>query len=241
MDFLEIGFSTSVSITNGLRPKAVLNNLTTLVQGTHSAFRKELRLEENQAYFNTMEGKRAEIFSKILENMKQPDRDYSYAMALMDIVRYAKAGTLDDALNEIQAMAGKKKQDAEDDLEIKKASLIGRLPTLDEAKTSLSAADVINKLAAMLAVETSKAGAVKTLQDIVQAIGKDEELVTAINNEPSLKDKFGELKTLAAGTDGQALFNKLVDFKRTASPITSFTKSNVKINAIIVDKGKEVK
>jgi hypothetical protein len=200
-NFLEIGLTTATSITNGLRAKSVLSDVTTLLQGTHRAIDKDLRLLENQVLFNVMETNRAQIYGEILLNMNKPDSQYSYPMALMDIMRYCTAGTLDEALGDLATTTGQAKKEAQAKVVNSKNILLGTIPTQETLDLSDSARVIMDRLGedAASANAGTRAKAQASLLNIVKAISDDQPLMKKINSVDALKSAFDSLTAEAGG------------------------------------------
>lgn len=213
MDFLQIGLTTSATISNGARAKSVLSSLSTLIQGSHSVLQKDFKLKENQIYFNTMEAKRAKIFKEILDNMKEPDSSYSFPMALLDIMKYSKAGTLDDAMSELAASTGKQKQDEETNVVDSKKVLIGSVATKDEETSAVGARDTLKTLLGQLDSKDTEvaAGAKSKLIAIAGQIAGDD----TVKKEAAANPEFATLLTDLANllkkepVDGKAVAEQL--------------------------------
>jgi hypothetical protein len=239
MNFLEIGFTTSAVITNGARPKSVLSSLSGLVKETHSTAQRDLKLKENQIYFNTMEAKRSKIFKVILDQMTETDAKYSYPMALMDIMKYVKAGTLDDAMSELVTTTGADRRDAE--ITVKFARTIpGKVATPEVRNTTVNANNIVNNLATKVSTgsDTEKTSALASLQKIVDGIQKDAELTTAINGNTELKtlmDKVVEQKN-----NGLSLAQAISDLKAAIYGVLA-EGLVMKLNQIIIDNGSDTK
>ncbi len=94
LDILEIGASTAISITKGERPKSIIAEGLSFLQGSRTSVNKNLRLLEMQVLFNKMIEKRAETLTRIIEKSKESDEAYPFELAFVDIVAYYQAGTI---------------------------------------------------------------------------------------------------------------------------------------------------
>jgi hypothetical protein len=245
-NFLEIGLSTAVSITNGLRAKSVLSDVTTLIQGTHRAVSKDLRLQENQVLFNVMETKRGEILSQMLDKLTKPDSVYSYPVALMDIMRYCKAGTLDEALAELATNTGIDKRATDEKVLQKSETLAGIVPTPVQANLSKKARDLLVQLrneSVIPSPDTEAAQKVRaqvlvTLKNILKAMKEDGVVLKAFKDHDSLQTIFNEMEKAADKGDAGAVIDGFESLKEEAFGVQELTPAMAKINGIIANEGK---
>lgn len=112
-DVLEAGAVAATSITNGIRAKSIINDGLAMLKGSRTSINKNLRLLELQVLFSRMRADRAIVMQRILTNIKKDDGDYPFERALVDIVDYYIAGTMDNALAGLANETGKK-ADAEE-------------------------------------------------------------------------------------------------------------------------------
>ncbi|HEV7646282.1 MAG TPA: hypothetical protein VGO50_20275 [Pyrinomonadaceae bacterium] len=250
MNFLEIGLTTATSITNGLRPKSVLADVTTLLQGTHRAVTKDLRLQENQVLFNVMETKRSTIYIEILGKLDKPDSAYSYPMALMDIMRYCKAGTLDEALAELSATTGIAKKTVEGKVIESNNAYFGSVPSkadLDlDAKTSKILTGLANQMVVtdptVTAQTDARTAAIKSYQAIVDAIDANEDVLVAIQAIEPVNNALTAIRDELKVKDSPDIAKKFLIFRRVAFQNKNkegFDGIFKKIKQIIVDNGNE--
>lgn len=115
-DFLEIGASTAIAITNGERAKEVIAEALTGFKGGRTSFTKTFRLLETQILFNKMVANRSQRLSAIYEKLNEDVRAYPWERARSDLKNYLYAGTIDDALNSLSIDTGADAQDAEEEL-----------------------------------------------------------------------------------------------------------------------------
>ena len=120
MDILEVGAVAAVSITNGVRSKAIINDGLAFLKGSRASVNKNLRLLDLQILFNKMREDRAVVMQRILDNVDDPIESYPFERAYMEIVDYYIAGTMDNALSSLASETGKAADKAESDLERKK-------------------------------------------------------------------------------------------------------------------------
>lgn len=133
VDILEIGASTAISITGGARSKALIGEGLTFVQGSRDKINKNLRLQEQQIFFNKMIEKRADVQKRILGRLNNSIVDYPFELAYVDLVDYYEAGTMSSALADLAADTGSSASDAQNQLRKAKenAGVAGKL-TEDE-------------------------------------------------------------------------------------------------------------
>lgn len=137
LDILEIGASTAISITNGSRAKSIIGEGLTFLQGGRASVNKNLRLLEMQILFNKMIEKRSGILVGILGNSNLSNEQYPFDRALVDLVAYFNAGTMDFALSTLATDTGASAKAAEDLLAAKrKAGIVG-----EPSQTQIDAAD----------------------------------------------------------------------------------------------------
>jgi len=204
MDFLEIGTSTAISIMNGERARTVTSELLGLLQLTRQSVNKNFSLKETQILFNKMVAKRAEIQASIIQKMtSQEDDQYWFALAMIDLIAYYRAGTMDGAMENLNIDTG---HEAEVALEALDNIKLSPPATKEDAALAKSANDVLFDLLGQLQdsdPDTRKAASDKLIA-IVTELEKNKDLV------PFLK---------AAGissqdTDGKKLRLGLVNVSR---------------------------
>jgi len=238
MDILEIGLSTATSITNGERAKTVVSDILTFVQLTHKSADKNLLLREGQVLFNAMDAKRARVKQDIISNMAGDDSRYSYSMALLDVVRYYSAGTIDEALSELESSTALLKQNALNDLQIVSEALISNPATKAQRDAAVAAGRNINTLltnSVNTATAAAKESALKTLNSIIKAI-QDKNLVPNKTNFPALNAKFEEAKQ--SDGDLRTRILALKNFRTMARQEAEFAGTLEKIDEIIADNGQ---
>lgn len=116
VDILEIAASTAISITKGERAKTLIAEGLGFVQGSRNSINKNLRLLELQILFNKMVAKRAIILKGIANKTALTDEIYPFEVALVDIIAYYQAGTIDGALTNLANDTGSEASDATRDL-----------------------------------------------------------------------------------------------------------------------------
>jgi hypothetical protein len=112
VDILEIAASTAISITKGERPKTIIAEALGFVQASRTSVNKNLRLLELQILFNKMVAKRGEILQGIATKAALPDSSYPFEVAVVDIIAYYEAGTIDGALTNLATDTGREASNA---------------------------------------------------------------------------------------------------------------------------------
>lgn len=147
-DFLEIGASTAIAITNGERAKSVIAEALTGFKGARTAANKGLRLLENQILFNKMVSNRALKLAAIYDKLNQDVVSYPWERARSELGGYFIAGTIDDALNSLSIATGSEAKDSETELKaIMKRAGVLTAPSEEEVRNSRATADAIDALA----------------------------------------------------------------------------------------------
>jgi hypothetical protein len=268
MDLLEIGLSVATSVTNGERAKTVVSGVLSFIQLGHKSADKTLLLKETQVLFNAMIAKRATIKQEIITNLTGNDDQYSFLMGLADVVRYYSAGTIDEALSELESTTAMQKDKALSDLKNVTDALAGKPATREQRNRSVGAFEVLNGLLEDSAAGVSDARKLTALQkliDITDAIS-DSKLVPTEKDNPLLNSTFNDAKKLSdaakkalkektalAGDEGDKLARAILNFRKVAStgatataPATAATSAAVAgfqenldgIDQLIVEKGQ---
>lgn len=110
LDFIEIGASTAISLTNGERAKTVIGEGLSAFQGSRASLNKRFQLEEQQILSNKMIANRAIVMTRILGRLNNNVVDYSWEMARSDLREYFNAGTIENALDSLSASTGEEAQ-----------------------------------------------------------------------------------------------------------------------------------
>lgn len=225
IDILEIGASTAISITGGARPKALIGEGLTFVQGSRDKVNKNLRLMDLQILFNTMIKKRAQVQQRILGRLTDTVEQYPFEQAYIDLVDYYQAGTMDTALSDLAAETGNSAVAAQEELDKakKKAGIVGVL-TDTEIKNSndnFKKAEVIMqafvdaKDAANPLVLTARQNDIlKNYRLIYDQIQADDNLREISNKLP---DKFTSAADLPSKTRITRILNDLSDRKSVSA------------------------
>ena len=106
LDFLEIGASTAIAITNGERAKEVIAEALNGFKGGRSSLNKNFRLLETQILFNKMVANRSDRLGQIYEQLNAEVDSYPWERARSELKGYLYAGTIDDALNSLSIETG---------------------------------------------------------------------------------------------------------------------------------------
>lgn len=149
-DFLEVGASTAIAITNGERAKDVIAEALTGFKGARTSFTKDFRLLETQILFNKMVSNRAQRLSAIYNKLNDEVLSYPWERARTELRDYFFAGTIDDALNSLSVDTGAEASDSEADLEaIKERAGIVGAPTAAQLAASSKSSNTIQALSAI--------------------------------------------------------------------------------------------
>jgi hypothetical protein len=118
LDFFAAGASTAISLTNGSRPKTVIGEALTLFQATRNSYNKNFKILEMPTLFNKMQALRAEAKERLLTKSTLYDvREYPFEAALVDLVNYYRAGTIDGALSALSIDTGVEANQAQESVE----------------------------------------------------------------------------------------------------------------------------
>jgi hypothetical protein len=201
-DFLEVGASTAIAITNGERAKEVIAEALTGFKGGRTSFTKTFRLLEAQILFNKMVTNRSRRLSAIYDRLNDDVESYPWERARSELRGYFYAGTIDDALSGLSIDTGAEANAEQENLEKVKirAGIVGA-PTGPEVEASKAAFDKVHDImevgvAAEKAVNAEKAkpaaNQVKATIDAQEAIKKGvlddlRSLFGVINSNAKLK------------------------------------------------------
>jgi hypothetical protein len=105
-DFLEVGATTAIAITNGERAKEVIAEALTGFKGGRTSFTKTFRLMEAQILFNKMVANRSKRLSAIYDRLNDDVESYPWERARSELRDYLYAGTIDDALSGLSVDTG---------------------------------------------------------------------------------------------------------------------------------------
>ncbi|HEX9962531.1 MAG TPA: hypothetical protein VGB00_16470 [Pyrinomonadaceae bacterium] len=226
MDFLVIAGDTASIITNGVRPKNIINAGSALVQLSRESVDKNLRLQETQALFNQMEANRLKVLGDILPKIAGADKlgidDYPFEAAWIDIVDYYRAGTWDNALSDIAANAAQEK-----DFQEKRVQGIKSFSpaTEEEATFSESSLRALMKFEKALGVKETKDATSEKLRNLVKKLEEDEKL-----------KKILESNKLSSSTPVEQILDKLIDIRDLLQDAQNLEALN-KINRAITEAG----
>jgi len=176
LDILEIGTATAITLTNGERARTVISEALGFLQLSRQAVNKNFSLKDTQILFNKMVAKRAELQANILRKFGQNDSQYSFATAMIDLIAYYRAGTIDGALDSLGIETG---AEAQDKLEELAKVQLSPPATRADAALARSAGDVLNDLRVRLqdADAATAQAALAQLKAIVTELEKDSEIV----------------------------------------------------------------
>lgn len=149
-DFLEVGASTAIAITNGERAKEVIGEALTGFKGARTDFTKDFRLAERQILFNKMVSNRAQRLSAIYNKLNDPVLSYPWERARSELRDYFFAGTMDDAINSLSIETGAEASSSEAELAaIKERAGIVGAPTAAQLAASSASSNTIDALSAI--------------------------------------------------------------------------------------------
>jgi hypothetical protein len=171
-DFLEIGASTAISLTNGARAKTVIGEALSLFQGSRSAFNKDFRFLEAQIIANKMAANRSRLLAGIYESTSKDASQYTWYTARGDLQNYLFAGTVSATLRILNAETGKEATNAAGELTKAKAEakIVGP-PSEDQIKVAKENFAALRKLGepGFMAQKALAAERAKPLDQQVQA------------------------------------------------------------------------
>lgn len=137
LDFLEVGASTAIAITNGERAKEVIAEALTGFKGGRSSLNKNFKLLETQILLNKMVANRSARLSEIYKKLNDDVVTFPWERARSELRGYLYAGTIDDALNSLSIETGKEAGDEQDALAlVKERAGIFSAPTVKEIEAS---------------------------------------------------------------------------------------------------------
>lgn len=147
LDFLEIGASTALAITNGDRAREVIAESLNGFKGGRSSLNKNFRLLETQILFNKMVANRADRLGEIYKKLNESVVSYPWERARSDLKNYLYAGTVDDALNSLSIETGNEAEDEERQLaDIKARARVRGIPTAAEIAASTTNAAALDEI-----------------------------------------------------------------------------------------------
>ena len=173
LDILEIGAATAITLTNGERARTVISEALGFLQLSRQAVNKNFSLKDTQILFNKMVAKRAELQTTILRKFGQDDSEYSFATAMIDLIAYYRAGTIDGALDNLGIDTGAEAQKA---LEVLEGVKLSPPATKRDARLARDAGDVLYALLARLRDAATAQAATDELKAIVTELEKDNEI-----------------------------------------------------------------
>lgn len=110
-DILTLSLNLIATVTGGAIAKANLSALSAGVTGTKVTIDKHYYFEKSvPALVSTMNARRKEVLTRILEGLKNPLERYSFEQGLSDLTEYYLAGTLNGALQAIQTSAAEREK-----------------------------------------------------------------------------------------------------------------------------------
>jgi len=227
-DLVELGASAAIGITNGERPLQILGvGLTAIRGGRRSADANFYKDTATPILISKMDGNRAKVRATILSRETKPVTEYPLGAAVADIVDYYNAGTLVRAFTELAKDTAVQTQASEDQVLRLKGVTISRVATEAEVVDAKEALAVLRTLTSSLASNDS--------QESAAALGKLQNIVEALKNEPDIEPLLSVAGLSSDEPDGLKLLNGLKTLKRRLpndSPLQD------KINRAIVANGK---
>lgn len=225
MDFLKLAADTAAIITNGARPKTIINAGSALLQLSRESATKNLMLAETQALYTQMEADRLKIWNLISPKVEGPNKlgiaDYPFERAWIDIDAYFRAGTTESALASVTANAAKDKKDEETK---RNALSPATKPDVDRSREANAVLDAIQ-------VKLGDAGANRDaatviLQKIIAKLRKNEELDVLLNE-----------KSISDASTGAAIRDAIIEIREKVLDDSRNDLVN-EINAAIVAESK---
>jgi hypothetical protein len=207
-DFLEVGATTAIAITNGERAKEVIAEALNGFKGGRTSFTKTFRLLEAQILFNKMVSNRSKRLSAIYGKLNDDVTSYPWERARSELRDYFYAGTIDDALSGLSIDTGAEANAEQKNLEeVKKLAGIVGAPSPEEVEVSKRNFEQVRTImevgfAAEKAVNDEKA---KPAADQVQATidAQNAKKKTVLDDLRSLFDLIN------ANTKLKALLNRI--------------------------------
>lgn len=137
-DFLEVGATTAIAVTNGERAKEVIAEALNGFKGGRTSFTKTFRLLEAQILFNKMVTNRSKRLTAIYDKLNDDVESYPWERARSELRDYFYAGTIDDALSGLSVDTGAEASTAKANLEKAKelAGVVGA-PSPEEVAASV--------------------------------------------------------------------------------------------------------
>ncbi len=186
-DVLEIGAAVTIGIVNGknggARSKEVIAAALTGFQAARTALNKNFNLLETRIVINKMRENRAQILTRIVDNMSKPVSDYSWLNAKNDLRQYLYAGTFGNALDSLAADTGAAAQNAETTLRVVSGDIVV-VPEATAANASQAkrAQQILVELEKKLGdpTPTTKDAALTKLKSILEELKKDPDLKDSI-------------------------------------------------------------
>jgi hypothetical protein len=172
LDFLEVGASTAIAITNGERAKEVIAEALTGFKGGRSSLNKNFKLLETQILFNKMVANRSARLKEIYDKLNNDVVSYPWERARSELRTYLYAGTIDDALTSLSIETGDEAGDQQKALEeTKRRAGVFSAPTAAEVLASTTNAKALDAiLEAYDAADTKADAADKAIADADKAI-----------------------------------------------------------------------
>ena len=202
-DILEIGAATAITITNGERARTIISEGLGFLQLSRQSVNKNFSLKETQILFNKMVAKRAETQAAILRKFGQEDSQYSFATAMIDLIAYYRAGTIDGALDHLGIDTGAEAQAA---LEVLENVKLSPPATKADVATARAASDVLFDL--LTALQDPDAAKQKAATDRLIAI------VTELEKNKSVVPFLVASGISSKEADGKKLRLGLINVRR---------------------------
>jgi prefoldin subunit 5 len=200
-DLANLSLSIAGTLTGGLQAKSNLAAAATAVTGTKTTIDKEYFYEKSMnTLVGTMNAKRKEVLVGILQGMTTRAIDeYPFEMALRDLNDYYLAGTVNGALNFINAQAASQEKASDEKIkEIPRLTktneeIVTSLRELNEAlaQPQVTAASAQSVLTA-LGDTTPRANDLNTLKEALRA------KLRAVNRMKTIVEKVAETERLRA-------------------------------------------
>jgi hypothetical protein len=228
LDFLEVGASTAIAITNGERAKEVIAEALTGFKGGRSSLNKNFKLLETQILFNKMVANRSARLKEIYGKLDEDAISYPWERARSELRTYLYAGTIDDALNSLSIETGNEASDQQRQLEdVKRAAGVLGAPTAAEIADSTANARALDPiLEAYDDADTKAEAADKAIADADKAIA---------DADKAIADADKKISDENAGTNpDQAVITAATDAKTKAT--AARTKATADRATAVTDK-----
>lgn len=202
LDVLEVGAAVAIGITNGERAKEVIGIALGGLQAGRTALNRNFDLLQTRVLINKMREDRAQILTRIVDNMRKPVSEYSWLDAKNDLRDYLYAGTFSNALDSLVAETGEEAENAEKTLRMVSNDIV----IVPEAtRSELNVAQEAQAFLETLEKDLTSTQTVASLKNILAELQK----------EPELRQRTDALG-LSETSEGPALLTGIIQLRRQA-------------------------